>query len=226
VSSQFSQAVSLSGTVPRSRCGEEVCDVHRGLASSNVGHATATNIPSRRLYTGNVPSSFDFLRPSEDRAAGRSSLDRIGPLNATTAARSGCEPFTPSSVTKSFAARRAALRPASTSSSAPTPDEFRCAAFRGKHPAQKKQIARLRCFRIDAERLRRRREIEAKFFQPLLSAGKPRAFARYHLPACAPPSTCSISPVVNVASVRNKTASTISLTSPSLLNGLSPLRGS
>jgi hypothetical protein len=54
------------------------------------------------------------------------------------------------------------LRPASTSSSAPTPDEFRCAAFRGKHPAQKKQIARLRCFRIDAERLRRRREIEAR----------------------------------------------------------------
>jgi len=54
------------------------------------------------------------------------------------------------------------LRPASTSSSAPTPDEFRCAAFRGKHPAQKKQIARLRCFRIDVERLRRRREIEAR----------------------------------------------------------------
>jgi len=51
------------------------------------------------------------------------------------------------------------LRPASTSSSAPTPDEFRCAAFRGKHPAQKKQIARLRWFRIDAERLRRRREM-------------------------------------------------------------------
>src|SRR5258708_15595361 len=40
----------------------------------------------RHLYTGNVPSSFDFLRPSEDRAAGRSSPDRIGPVNATTAA--------------------------------------------------------------------------------------------------------------------------------------------
>jgi len=68
------------------------------------------------------------------------------------------------------------LRPASTSSSAPTPDEFRCAAFRGKHPAQKKRIARLRCVRIDAERLRRRREIEAKFFQPLLSRWEAESF--------------------------------------------------
>src|SRR5258706_9140480 len=36
----------------------------------------------------------------------------------------------------------------------------------------------------------------------------------HHLPACAPPSTCSISPEVKVASVRNKAASTISLTDP------------
>ena len=54
------------------------------------------------------------------------------------------------------------MRPASTSSSAPTPDEFRPASFRGQHPSQKKQIARLRCFRIDVEWLRRRREIEAR----------------------------------------------------------------
>ena len=53
-------------------------------------------------------------------------------------------------------------------------------------------------------------ELDAKFFQPLLGAGRPRAFAGYHLPACAPPSTCNTSPVVNVASVRNKTASTTS----------------
>ncbi len=36
------------------------------------------------------------------------------------------------------------------------PDEFRRAAFRGKHSGQKKKIARLHCFRIGAERLRRR----------------------------------------------------------------------
>ncbi len=78
---------------------------------------------------------------------------------------------------------------------ADAPNEFRPVAFRGKHPAQKKQIARLHRFHIGAERLRRRRELDAKFFQPLLGTGRPRAFAGYHLPTCAPPSTCSTSPV-------------------------------
>ena len=57
---------------------------------------------------------------------------------------------------------------------ADAPNEFRAVAFRGKHPAQKKQIARLHRFHIGAERLRRRRELDAKFFQPLLGAGRPR----------------------------------------------------
>ncbi len=118
------------------------------------------------------------------------------------------------------------MRPASTSSSAPTPDEFRPASFRGQHPSQKKQIAGLHRFRVGAKRLRRRRELDAKFFQPLLGAGRPRAFASYHLPACAPPSTCNISPVVKVASIKNKTASTTSLTSPILPTGCNPLRNS
>src|ERR1700730_11911403 len=48
----------------------------------------------------------------------------------------------------------------------------------------------------------------------------------HHLPACAPPSTCNTSPEVNVASVRNKAASTISLTSPILPTGCNPLRKS
>src|SRR6266567_1581695 len=64
---------------------------------------------------------------------------------------------------------------------ADAPNEFRLAAFRGKHPAQKKQIARLHRFCISAEWLRRRREFDAKFFQPLLGAGRPRAFAGSHL---------------------------------------------
>jgi hypothetical protein len=64
---------------------------------------------------------------------------------------------------------------------ADAPNEFRPVAFRGKHPAQKKQIARLHRFHVGAERLRGRRELDAKFFQPLLGAGRPRAFAGYHL---------------------------------------------
>src|SRR5262245_8584783 len=76
-----------------------------------------------------------------------------------------------------------------------TPNEFRPVAFRGKHPAQKKQIARLHRFHIGAERLGRRRELDAKFFQLPLGASRLSAFAGYHLPACAPPSTCSTSPV-------------------------------
>src|SRR6266850_1484227 len=75
------------------------------------------------------------------------------------------------------------------------PNEFRAMAFSGKHPTQKKQIARLDRFHIGAERLRRRRELNFKFLQPLLGPSWPRAFARYHLPTCAPPSTCSTSPV-------------------------------
>src|SRR5712692_6335193 len=109
---------------------------------------------------------------------------------------------------------------------ADTPNEFRPVALRGKHPAQKKQIARLHRFHIGAERLRRRRELDAKVFQPLLGAGRPSAFARYHLPACAPPSTCNISPVVKVASVRNRMASTTSWISPILPTGCNSLRNS
>src|SRR6266853_5601775 len=106
------------------------------------------------------------------------------------------------------------------------PDEFRRAAFRGKHSGQKKKIDRLHCFRIGAERLRRRRELDAKFFQSPLGAGRPSAFARYHLPACAPPSTCNISPAVKVASVRNRMASTTSWISPILPTGCNPFRNS
>ena len=62
---------------------------------------------------------------------------------------------------------------------ADAPNEFRRVAFRGKHPAQKEQIARLHRFHIGAERLRRRRELDAKFFQPLLGAGRAARNARF-----------------------------------------------
>src|SRR5258706_7888585 len=77
------------------------------------------------------------------------------------------------------------------------PNEFRDVAFRGKHPAQKKQIARRHRFHISAERLGPRREVYAKFFQPLLGACRPAPFPRYHLPACAPPSSRNTPPRVN-----------------------------
>src|SRR5215471_337891 len=44
------------------------------------------------------------------------------------------------------------------------PGEFRRATLRGKHTGQKKQIARLQCFGIRAEWLRRRGKLDAKFF--------------------------------------------------------------
>src|SRR5260370_12283281 len=75
------------------------------------------------------------------------------------------------------------------------PNYLRRVALRGKHPAQKKQIARLHRFHICPERLRRQWELDAKFFQPLLGAGRAGTFGGYHLPTCAPPSTCSSSPV-------------------------------
>src|SRR5262249_40522777 len=59
---------------------------------------------------------------------------------------------------------------------ADTSNEFRHAAFRGQHPAQKKQIARQHGFRIDTKWLRRRWELDAKLFQPLFSAGPPDGF--------------------------------------------------
>jgi len=66
---------------------------------------------------------------------------------------------------------------------ADAPDEFCPMAFRGEHPAQKKEVSRLYASALGGERLGRHREIDIKFFQPLLSAGRPRAFAGYHLPA-------------------------------------------
>ncbi len=79
---------------------------------------------------------------------------------------------------------------------ADAPDEFRRAAFRRKHPGQKKEVSGPHRFRIGAERLGWRRELDAEFFQPMFGARRPGAFAGYYLPACAPPSTCSTSPVI------------------------------
>src|SRR5713101_7237657 len=58
---------------------------------------------------------------------------------------------------------------------ADTRDEFRFAAYSGKHSGEKEQVARLHRFRVDAERLRRRWKRDAKLTQPLLGSGKTRA---------------------------------------------------
>ena len=44
----------------------------------------------------------------------------------------------------------------------------------------------MHCLGINAEWLRKRGKLDAKFFQPLLGAGRPRASSSHHLPACAP----------------------------------------
>ena len=90
-------------------------------------------------------------------------------------------------------------RPVQIDFGADAPNELCLMALRGEHPAQKKKVPGLHRFRIDAEGPGRLRECDAKFFQSLFGAGRPRALGGYHLPACAPPSTCKISPVTMAA---------------------------
>src|SRR5258706_517103 len=67
------------------------------------------------------------------------------------------------------------------------PDEFRFAAYSGKHSRQEKQVARPYRLRINTERLGRGRKLDAKFLQSPLGAGRPRAPPGYHFPACKLP---------------------------------------
>src|SRR5207245_9309082 len=53
-------------------------------------------------------------------------------------------------------------------------DEFRFAAYSGKHSGEKEQVARPHRFRVDAERLRRLWKLDAKFSSPLLGSGELR----------------------------------------------------
>jgi len=82
-----------------------------------------------------------------------------------------------------------------------------------EHPAQEEQVARLDCFDVSAERSRSGRELNAKILQPAICPGRLRTRTAYHRPTCAPPSTCSTSPVTLGASVTNTTASAISFAS-------------
>src|SRR5258708_13280411 len=88
------------------------------------------------------------------------------------------------------------------------PDEFRFAAYSGKHSRQEKQVARLYRLRINTERLGRCRKLDAKFLQSPLGAGGPRPPPGPHFPPSTPPPPCKISPVRNRPSLNTKTSST------------------
>src|SRR5215468_6949987 len=71
-----------------------------------------------------------------------------------------------------------------------------------EHPAKKEKVARLHRLDISAKRRRGGWELNAKVMQPAIRTARLRTFSAYHRPACAPPSTCSTSPVTCRASVR------------------------
>ena len=67
--------------------------------------------------------------------------------------------------------------------------------YNREHPAKEEQVARLHRFHIGAKRRRRGRKLNAKFLQPAIRTARLRTLTAHHRPACAPPSTCSTSPV-------------------------------
>src|SRR5258708_23639190 len=96
-----------------------------------------------------------------------------------------------------------------------------------QHTAEEEQVAGLHDLHIRAQRCGNRGKLNVVVMQPLFCAslhGMMRQrivhrfllFVVYHLPKCAPPSTCSTSPVMCGASARNTTASTISSVSAML----------
>ncbi len=64
-----------------------------------------------------------------------------------------------------------------------------------EHPAEEEQVARLHRLDVSAERRRGGWELNAELLQPALRTDRLRTFTGYHRPTCAPPSTCSTSPV-------------------------------
>ncbi len=81
-------------------------------------------------------------------------------------------------------------------------DVLRLVVDDGQHSAEEEQVACLHCLDVGAERRRRGRELNAEALQPALCAVRLRTLNAYHRPECAPPSTCSTSPVTLRASVR------------------------
>src|SRR5664279_5913081 len=65
----------------------------------------------------------------------------------------------------------------------------------GKHAAEEEQVARLQGLNVTAKGSGRGWQVNAKFLHSSLGAAWMRILTDYHRPKCAPPSTCSTSPV-------------------------------
>src|SRR5215471_15547696 len=65
----------------------------------------------------------------------------------------------------------------------------------GEHPAKEEKVARLHRLDISTKRRWGGGELNAKVLQSAICTARLRTFCAYHRPACAPPSTCSTSPV-------------------------------
>ena len=64
-----------------------------------------------------------------------------------------------------------------------------------EHPAKEEKVARLYRLDISAKGRRGGWELNAKVLQSAICTAWLRTFNAYHRPTCAPPSTCSTSPV-------------------------------
>src|SRR5882672_393045 len=71
----------------------------------------------------------------------------------------------------------------------------RLVVHKWEHSAKKEKVACLHRLDVSAKRRRGGRELNAKVLQPAICPAQVRTFHAYHWPACAPPSTCSSSPV-------------------------------
>jgi hypothetical protein len=78
---------------------------------------------------------------------------------------------------------------------AETAHELGFVTDRRKHAAEKKKVPGLHGLNISAEWSGCGRKFNAELLQPALRADRLRALRTYHLPECAPPSTCNTSPV-------------------------------
>ena len=72
---------------------------------------------------------------------------------------------------------------------------FRLVIDNWDHTAEKEKVTRLYGFDVCAEGRGGGWKLNAQLFKPTLCKGRLSAFTGYHRPACAPPSTCSTSPV-------------------------------
>jgi hypothetical protein len=79
---------------------------------------------------------------------------------------------------------------------------FRLAVHNWEHSTKEEKVARVRRFDVSAKRRRGGWELNAKVLQPAICTAQVQTSNAYHRPACAPPSTCSTSPVTWRASVR------------------------